>query len=171
MPNDIDQKVASDKDQKGHKPVKFQIQIERVHYTVTQQLMTGAELRRVPPTPIPADRDLFEVVPGAPDRKIGASDTGARTCAPNGTRLGILRRRAAVRVEGVALPLSVGGRGIDAAVGQRADAARRDGLLDGGVADSPMPGVRPDADAHVFPLAASNRQPLHGPVASEGVPS
>jgi hypothetical protein len=75
MPNDTDQKVAAEKDQKGHKPVKFQIQIDRVHYTVTQEFMTGAELRRVPPTPIPADRDLFEVVPGAPDWKIGDNDT------------------------------------------------------------------------------------------------
>jgi hypothetical protein len=32
--------------------------------------MTGAELRRVPTPPIGPDRDLFEVVPGGPDRKI-----------------------------------------------------------------------------------------------------
>lgn len=53
---------------------KFQIQIDRVHYTVTQEHMSGAELRRVPPTPITADRDLFEVVPGGSDRKIGDTD-------------------------------------------------------------------------------------------------
>lgn len=69
MPNETNQMVATEKDQKGHRPVKFQIQIDRVHYTVTQEFMTGAELRRVPPTPIPADRDLFEVVPGAPDSR------------------------------------------------------------------------------------------------------
>ena len=74
MPNHIEQQVAAEKDQKDHKPVKFQIQIDRVHYTVTQEFMTGAELRRVPPTPIASDRDLFEVVPGAPDRKIGDND-------------------------------------------------------------------------------------------------
>lgn len=68
MPSQNEQKVEDPKD---HKPVKFQIQIDRVHYTVTQEVMTGAELRRVPPTPIGPDRDLFEVVPGAPDRKIG----------------------------------------------------------------------------------------------------
>lgn len=68
MPNETDQKVAAEK------PTKFQIQIDRVHYTVTQEFMTGAELRRVPPTPIPSDRDLFEVVPGAPDRKIADTD-------------------------------------------------------------------------------------------------
>jgi hypothetical protein len=37
--------------------------------------MTGAELRAVPPGGIPADRDLFEVVPGAPDEKIGDDDS------------------------------------------------------------------------------------------------
>jgi len=57
-----------------HEPHQFQIQIDRVHYTVTQQQMTGAELRHVPPTPIGSDRDLFEVVPGGPDRKIGDTD-------------------------------------------------------------------------------------------------
>ncbi len=55
-------------------PHKFQIQIDRVHYTVSQREMTGAELRRVPPTPIGPDRDLFEVVPGGPDRKIEDTD-------------------------------------------------------------------------------------------------
>lgn len=57
-----------------HGPHQFQIQIDRVHFTVTQAQMTGAELRRVPPTPIGADRDLFEVVPGGPDRKIADGD-------------------------------------------------------------------------------------------------
>ena len=59
----------------GGKPeARFQIQIDRVHYTVTKSQMTGAELRRVPPTPIGPERDLFEVVPGQPDRKIGDAD-------------------------------------------------------------------------------------------------
>ena len=57
------------------KPHEFHIQIDRVHYTVTQSSMTGADLRKVPPTAIPADRDLFEVVPGEPDRKIEDTDT------------------------------------------------------------------------------------------------
>jgi len=56
------------------KPHEFHIQIDRVHYTVTKPQMTGAELRQVPPTPIGPDRDLFEVVPGHPDRKIGDAD-------------------------------------------------------------------------------------------------
>ena len=55
-------------------PPKFNIQIDRAHFTVMQKEMTGAELRRVPPEPIGADRDLFEVVPGHPDRKIGDAD-------------------------------------------------------------------------------------------------
>ena len=53
---------------------QFQIQIDRVHYTVTQSTMTGAELRHVPPTPIGPDRDLFRVVPGGTDVKIGDAD-------------------------------------------------------------------------------------------------
>jgi len=71
MPNDTDQKADAQKDKKE---TKFQIQIDRVHYTVTKEVMTGAELRRVPTTPIGPERDLFEVVPGAPDLKIGDSD-------------------------------------------------------------------------------------------------
>lgn len=51
-------------------PHTFNIQIDRVHYKVEQSPITGAELRRVPPTPIPAERDLFQVVPGGSDLKI-----------------------------------------------------------------------------------------------------
>ncbi|HEX7959221.1 MAG TPA: multiubiquitin domain-containing protein [Terriglobales bacterium] len=57
-----------------HKPLKFNIQIDRVHYEVHQEVMTVAELRLVPKPPIGADRDLFEVVPGGPDKKIEATD-------------------------------------------------------------------------------------------------
>lgn len=53
---------------------KFEIQIDRAKYEVSKSIMTGAELRRVPPDGIPADRDLFEVVPGAPDKKITDTD-------------------------------------------------------------------------------------------------
>ena len=49
---------------------EFHIQIDRVHYTVTKDRMTGSELRLVPTPPIGPDRDLFEVVPGGTDRKI-----------------------------------------------------------------------------------------------------
>jgi hypothetical protein len=48
----------------------FKIQIDRTHYEVHKERMTGLELRQVPPTPIGPDRDLFEVVPGGSDRKI-----------------------------------------------------------------------------------------------------
>ena len=49
----------------------FEIQIDRTHYTVTLEHMTGSQLRHVPTPPIGPDRDLFEVVPGGSDRKIG----------------------------------------------------------------------------------------------------
>ena len=58
----------SQKDEKP--PKKFQIQIDRTHFTVTSEHMTGMQLRNVPTPPIGADRDLFEVVPGGSDRKI-----------------------------------------------------------------------------------------------------
>lgn len=54
---------------------KFHIQIDRIHYEVTDSKMTGAELRKVPATPIGPDRDLFEVVPGQPDRKVADTDS------------------------------------------------------------------------------------------------
>ena len=50
---------------------EFEIQIDRVHYKVKMERMTGLQLRHVPNPPIGPDRDLFEVVPGGSDRKIG----------------------------------------------------------------------------------------------------
>lgn len=61
-------------DKEGHGPHQFQIQVDRVHFTVAKSQMTGTELRHVPPTPIGSDRDLFEVVPGGPDKKIGDNE-------------------------------------------------------------------------------------------------
>jgi hypothetical protein len=58
------------KDEAHGKHERFEIQIDRVHYTVLEHHMTGQQLRHVPPTPIGPDRDLFEVVPGGSDRKI-----------------------------------------------------------------------------------------------------
>ena len=52
----------------------FNIQIDRVQYEVSGNRFTGAMLRRVPPTPIPLERDVFEIVPGHPDRKIKDDD-------------------------------------------------------------------------------------------------
>ena len=60
--------------QERHGEHAINIQIDRVHYKVTQKTMTGVELRHVPATPIPADRDLFQVVPGGSDRKITDAD-------------------------------------------------------------------------------------------------
>ncbi len=49
------------------------IQIDRVHYTVETATMTGEQLRQL--GSIPADRDLFRVVPGGTDIKIAPTDT------------------------------------------------------------------------------------------------
>lgn len=62
------------KDNEGQGPKQFNIQIDRAHYVVTEQHLTGSQLRSVPPTAIPNDRDLFEVVPGQADKKIADSD-------------------------------------------------------------------------------------------------
>ncbi len=52
----------------------FDIQIDRVTYQVMDIRMTGADLRNVPEPPIPPDRDLFEIIPGHPDRKVENDD-------------------------------------------------------------------------------------------------
>ena len=52
----------------------FNIQIDRVQYQLMENRLTGADLRRVPPTPVPPERDLFEIIPGHPDRKIEDDD-------------------------------------------------------------------------------------------------
>ena len=57
-----------------HEGHEFHIQIDRQHYTVEKQQMTGAELRTVPTPDIGNDRDLFQVVPGHPDRKLEDAD-------------------------------------------------------------------------------------------------
>lgn len=54
--------------------LKFQIQIDRVHYEVHLEQMTGEQIRHVPPTPIGPDRDLYEVRPGEQDLLIGDAD-------------------------------------------------------------------------------------------------
>jgi len=61
--------MVEDQQEKQH-PHEFHIQIDRVHFTVTQEQMTGAELRALPQPPVGPDRDVFEVVPGHADRKI-----------------------------------------------------------------------------------------------------
>ena len=52
-------------------PVRIEIQIDRVRYTVEQHSLTGAQLRLLPQPPVPADRDLYEVRPGGDDLLIG----------------------------------------------------------------------------------------------------
>lgn len=49
---------------------EYRIEIDRKHYDVSEHKLTGAQLRRLPNPPIGPDRDLFEIVPGHPDRKI-----------------------------------------------------------------------------------------------------
>jgi hypothetical protein len=49
---------------------EFHIKIDRVEYHVTQEELTGAELRQLTDPPVGQDRDLFEVIPGQADRKI-----------------------------------------------------------------------------------------------------
>jgi len=62
--------MGNDKGQGQNPPHEFHIQIDRVHFPVTAAIMTGLELRGLPSPPIGQDRDLFEVVPGHPDRKV-----------------------------------------------------------------------------------------------------
>ena len=64
---------APDKDTPERKV--FTLQIDRTQYEWPEEKITGAQLRQLPPTPIPADRDLFQVVPGHQDRKIKDDDT------------------------------------------------------------------------------------------------
>lgn len=71
----------------AHRDHAINIQIDRVHYKVETKTLTGLQLRSLPATPIPPDRDLFQVVPGGPDRKIADTDVvelhdGARFTAP-----------------------------------------------------------------------------------------
>lgn len=53
----------------------FRIRIDRTDYTVTEEKLNGEQLRHVPETPIPPDRDLYQVVPGRDDLKIKNDDT------------------------------------------------------------------------------------------------
>ena len=56
-------------------PKAFHIRIDRADYEVSAEKLSGAEIRLIPPTPISADRDIFQVIPGHPDRKIKDDDT------------------------------------------------------------------------------------------------
>jgi hypothetical protein len=52
----------------GHQQTN--IQIDRVHYRVLTDTMSGQQLRQLVVPPIPMDRDLFRVVPAGDDVKI-----------------------------------------------------------------------------------------------------
>ena len=68
---------SEEKDREGnheHEPKHFEIQLDRVHFRVTSPQMSGQQLRQLPTPPIGPDRDLFEVVPGGADRKVGDGD-------------------------------------------------------------------------------------------------
>ena len=70
MTNEVDLLGGSSGENAGSEKDRFQIQIDRVHYTVEQDNLTGAQLRGLVAPPIGPERDLFEVVPGGTDRKI-----------------------------------------------------------------------------------------------------
>lgn len=58
----------------GQGKIHFEIQIDRNHFTVNSEQMTGLQLRQLVSPAIGPDRDLFEVVPGGTDRKIGDAE-------------------------------------------------------------------------------------------------
>lgn len=58
-----------------HGGPQYQIQIDRQHYTIHQKVMTGAQLRSVPPQPIPPSRDLYEIRHDGRDDLLIADDT------------------------------------------------------------------------------------------------
>lgn len=52
----------------------YTIQIDRTQYVLKENRLTGADLRRVPTPPIPPDRDIFQIIPGRPDKKVEDDD-------------------------------------------------------------------------------------------------
>lgn len=71
----IEKEEAKKGEVEGHdKKIHFEIQIDRKIYRVEVNQMTGLELRGLPRPPIGPDRDLFEIVPGGTDKKIGDAD-------------------------------------------------------------------------------------------------
>ena len=53
----------------------YVIRIDRAPYEVFEEKLAGAQLRRIPPTPIPPERDLFQIIPGHPDMLVKDDDT------------------------------------------------------------------------------------------------
>ena len=52
----------------------YSIKIDRTEYVLNENRLTGADLRKIPKSPIPPDRDLFQIIPGRPDKKIEDED-------------------------------------------------------------------------------------------------
>jgi hypothetical protein len=61
--------AIANEDRKEHEH-EYKIQIDRAHYEVKKEALTGAQLRALPTPDIGPERDLFEVVPGEDDLKI-----------------------------------------------------------------------------------------------------
>lgn len=53
---------------------EYKIQIDRAKYEVEKEVMTGAQLRKLPDPDIGPERDLFQIVPGEDDLKIELTD-------------------------------------------------------------------------------------------------
>lgn len=64
--------LANDDHGGPNRPKAFEIKIDRTAYKVEQAVLTGTQLRELPEPDVGPDRDLFEVVPGGSDIKIGA---------------------------------------------------------------------------------------------------
>ena len=62
----------------GAKPTPhINVQIDREHFSVDVESMTGAQIRALPDPDIPETRDLFQVVPGGQDQKVTNAETVA----------------------------------------------------------------------------------------------
>lgn len=70
---DKDKPEIPDKDKPENKVAI--IRIDRAQYEWWDEKISGEQLRLLPPDPIPPDRDIFQVIPGHPDRKIKDDDT------------------------------------------------------------------------------------------------
>ena len=55
----------------GAGELKVNIQIDRKHYVADVDALTGAQLRALAEPDVGPDRDLFLVVPGGQDQKVG----------------------------------------------------------------------------------------------------
>ena len=68
-PEEVEPGIDKPEDDKS-----YTIQIDRTQYVLNENRLTGAGLREIPKPPIPPDRDIFQIIPGRPDRKIKDDD-------------------------------------------------------------------------------------------------